>query len=269
MKTVVAALIKQAEQDNKYLIAKRSTGNPSLIGKWEFPGGKVELNETDEAALEREIIEEFNTVIAVGKLCATAEIDREHLLKLYRCEHVLGPYRPSAHSEIKWLSLSEISSLDLAPADRKLLGQLLPHPKLPHLSELVIGNSYQNADIARIFCVSPQGGMRKSNRTNSLVLVVRHDPNNPYDDRWVDGEMHYTGMGLNGDQSIDYKQNKTLAESKSNGIDVHLFESHDRNSYIYRGKVALSNKPYYETQKDVDGRSRKVVKFPLKLIDQK
>ena len=43
MKTVVAALIKK---DGKYLLAKRSTGNPDLIGFWEFPGGKIEKNET-------------------------------------------------------------------------------------------------------------------------------------------------------------------------------------------------------------------------------
>lgn len=41
---VVAALI---EKDNKVLIAKRSTGDPNVYGKWEFPGGKVELNKDD------------------------------------------------------------------------------------------------------------------------------------------------------------------------------------------------------------------------------
>ena len=41
---VVAALI---EKDNKVLIAKRSTGDSNVYGKWEFPGGKVELNENN------------------------------------------------------------------------------------------------------------------------------------------------------------------------------------------------------------------------------
>ena len=83
MKTVVAALIKK---DGKYLLAKRSTGDPDLIGFWEFPGGKVEENETDEAALEREIIEEFNTVIKVGRLKATTMINDDTVIKLYECE---------------------------------------------------------------------------------------------------------------------------------------------------------------------------------------
>ena len=53
---VVAALI---EKDNKVLIAKRSTGDPNVYGKWEFPGGKMEEGETEEQAIIREIREEL------------------------------------------------------------------------------------------------------------------------------------------------------------------------------------------------------------------
>ena len=56
MITVVAALIKK---DNKILIARRSTVDESLLGKWEFPGGKVEPGENEYQAIEREIKEEF------------------------------------------------------------------------------------------------------------------------------------------------------------------------------------------------------------------
>ena len=56
MITVVAALI---EKKGKYLIARRSTGAKDVMGKWEFPGGKVEKDETEEHAIEREIKEEF------------------------------------------------------------------------------------------------------------------------------------------------------------------------------------------------------------------
>ena len=52
----VIALI---ENDNKVLIAKRSTGDPNVFGKWEFPGGKVQDNEDEKHAIEREIKEEF------------------------------------------------------------------------------------------------------------------------------------------------------------------------------------------------------------------
>jgi len=102
---------------------------------------------------------------------------------------------------------------------------------------------------------------------NSLVLMSNHNSDNPYDDTWDDrGIMHYTGMGKTGDQSIDYMQNKTLAESQTNGVDVHLFESYQTNDYIYRGRVALADEPYYERQKDEDCKQRQVVKFMSRVV---
>lgn len=64
MLKVVAALIMK---DGKILIAKRSTGNKDVIGKWGFPGGKVEENETEEQAIEREIKEEFDILVRAEK----------------------------------------------------------------------------------------------------------------------------------------------------------------------------------------------------------
>ena len=72
---VVAALI---EKGGKYFVARRSDDSKHLAGKWEFPGGKVELDETEASALEREITEEFNTLINVGKLVAVTDINGEH-----------------------------------------------------------------------------------------------------------------------------------------------------------------------------------------------
>lgn len=266
MKTVVAALIKK---DNKLLIAKRKD-DTVLGGYWEFPGGKVESGESDETALEREILEEFNSLISVGKLLASAQINDDTVLKLYACEHKLGAYQLKDHSEVAWVnSLSALNAYDLAPADIELLDQITKDTRKPSLHELKIGESYINEDIMRIFLVSGQGGMRKSNRANSLILFALHNTGNPYEDKWGDdGIMHYTGMGLSGDQSIDYAQNKTLAQSRDNGVDIHLFESYESNDYVYRGRVKLASDPYYDLQKDENGRERQVVKFPLRLPQQ-
>lgn len=267
MKIVVAALI---EKDNKYFIAKRSTGNPNVLGAWEFPGGKVEDGESDEAALEREILEEFNTVVSIGRKMAETNINEQTILRLYKCTHRLGAYMLKDHSESAWIeNLDQLYDYDLAPADLRLLQQICPRafiPK-PKSAELIKGQSYENTDLQRIFLVSGQGGMRKSNRLNCLVLISKHDSNNPYDDVWRDDHFEYTGMGMTGDQSVDYMQNKTLAESNTNGVTVYLFESFAKNSYIYRGIVKLDREPYYETQFDDMGRRRKVVKFSLKLVD--
>ena len=117
MITVVAALIVR---DDKVLIAKRSTGDPNVFGKWEFPGGKVKENETEEHAIEREIKEEFEMNIKANKflinnICEypTKTID----LKLYECEYISGEFHLHDHSEYKFVNKDEILKYDLCPAD--------------------------------------------------------------------------------------------------------------------------------------------------------
>ena len=114
---VVAALI---EKDNKVLIAKRSTGSEEVLGKWEFPGGKVEKNETEKQAIEREIKEEFELVIKakdyiVNNICEypTKTVN----LKLYSCKYISGEFKLHDHSEYKWVDKTELLNYDLAPAD--------------------------------------------------------------------------------------------------------------------------------------------------------
>lgn len=114
---VVAALI---QKENKILIAKRSTGDPNVLGKWEFPGGKVELNEDEFHAIEREILEEFELKIKakdfiVNNVCEYPGkiVD----LRLYSCDYISGDFKLHDHSEYKWVSKEKIMDYDLAPAD--------------------------------------------------------------------------------------------------------------------------------------------------------
>ena len=114
---VVAALI---QKENKILIAKRSTGDPNVLGKWEFPGGKVELNEDEHQAIEREILEEFELKIKakdfiVNNVCEYPGkiVD----LRLYSCDYISGDFKLHDHSEYNWVSKEEIMDYDLAPAD--------------------------------------------------------------------------------------------------------------------------------------------------------
>lgn len=137
------------------------------------------------------------------------------------------------------------------------------------ISDMKIGEKYTNQDLCVAFLVSNQGGMRKSNKTNSLVLISHHSSEperNPYEDKWIDGKFHYTGMGLRGDQSLEVSQNKTLAQSHSNDVNIYLFESYANNEYIYQGQVILADSPYPIREKDSDGKLRRVYKFPLAVI---
>jgi 5-methylcytosine-specific restriction protein A len=129
------------------------------------------------------------------------------------------------------------------------------------------GEEIDNDTLCEIFKCSPQGGMRRSNKTNSLVIVSNH-VESIYEDRWDAADtLHYTGMGREGDQSLNAAQNKTLAQSRMIGIDVFLFEVHAPKVYTFYGRVELSGDPYPETQPDVKGNERRVWMFPLRLTD--
>lgn len=138
---------------------------------------------------------------------------------------------------------------------------------MDEISSLRAGVTLNNQELCNIFKCSPQGGMRRGTKTNTLVLVSNH-VKSLYSDRWIGDVMHYTGMGLSGDQSLDFMQNQTLANSDSNGVQVHLFEVLKQKEYLYRGQVRLDSSPYQERQLGEDGAERLAWVFPIKLISQ-
>ena len=120
MVTVVAALI---EKDNKYLIARRIYGNPEVVGKWEFPGGKVEPNEDEMKAIEREIREEFELNVEEISFLINNIYEypnRTIDLRLYKCKYIGGNFKLHDHSEYKLVSKDEILNYEFCPADVKL-----------------------------------------------------------------------------------------------------------------------------------------------------
>lgn len=133
------------------------------------------------------------------------------------------------------------------------------------ISSLKPGTKLDNSQLCDIFGCSPQGGMRRSHQTNTLVIISNH-VKSIYDDRWNGDTLHYTGMGTDGDQSLSFAQNKTLAESETNGVSVHLFEVFIDKEYIYVGQVELSGAPYQESQYDESGNKRLAYVFPLEVL---
>ena len=130
-----------------------------------------------------------------------------------------------------------------------------------------IGEVVSNAVMTEAFKVGNMGGMRRSKTTGTLVLIS-DNTKGLYNDKWHDGILHYTGMGKVGDQTLSGNQNKTLAESKTNGVEVHLFEVDDPGKYTYSGVVELAGEPYQETQPDDNGNPRQVWMFPLKKVSE-
>lgn len=122
---VVAALI---EKDNKYLIARRSTGSKDVLGKWEFPGGKVEENESDKQAIEREIKEEFGMKIKAIRFLKNNVYnypDKVVDLRLYECKYISGEFSLHDHFEYKFEEKNNIIKYYLCPADISLAQYLI------------------------------------------------------------------------------------------------------------------------------------------------
>ncbi len=127
-----------------------------------------------------------------------------------------------------------------------------------------IGQTVTHSDIIAEFQCGNMGGMRRSKATNSLIIISDYTKG-LYEDKWFGDMLHYTGMGKNGDQDLSFMQNKTLDQSDTNGVEVHLFEVLVPTEYIYRGIVSLAGKPYQEMQRGDNRVPRKVWMFPLKL----
>jgi hypothetical protein len=132
---------------------------------------------------------------------------------------------------------------------------------------LEIGQTLINRQIVDIFQCGNMGGMRRSHATNTLVIISDYTKG-LYQDKWIGGTLHYTGMGKVGDQDINWAQNATLAECKFNGVDVHLFEVIDAGEYIYCGRIELVGTPYTETQPDENGNERLVWMFPVRPVPE-
>lgn len=128
MKTirVVAAIIcDDMKKPSKIFATARGYGE--FKGGWEFPGGKIEENESPENALIREIKEELDTTITVGELITTVEYEypKFHLsMDCFWAEIIKGEITLKEAEAAKWLTKDTIDSVDWLPADQEIINIL-------------------------------------------------------------------------------------------------------------------------------------------------
>ena len=125
IKVVAAIICDDMQEKNKIFATARGYGD--FKGGWEFPGGKVELGETPQQALVREIMEELNTEIKVGDLIDTIEYDYPtfHLsMDCFWAEVTSGQLELKEAEAAKWLTKDQLYSVAWLPADITLIEQI-------------------------------------------------------------------------------------------------------------------------------------------------
>jgi 8-oxo-dGTP diphosphatase len=129
VKLLLVAAVALIDQDCRVLIAQRPQGK-TLAGLWEFPGGKVKLDERPEAGLIRELREELG--IAVEETCLApftfasfAYPDFHLLMPLYICRRWTGFVAARENQTLKWVRPQDLRAYPMPPADAPLIPALL------------------------------------------------------------------------------------------------------------------------------------------------
>lgn len=130
MKTLLVVAAALINEDSEVLLAERPQGK-RLAGKWEFPGGKVEPDESPEHALKRELHEELGVTVNTKDLepfwflsHAYPEYGFHLLMPVYLCRAWKGEPKALTHSQIIWEIPAQMHELDMIEADAELVERL-------------------------------------------------------------------------------------------------------------------------------------------------
>jgi 8-oxo-dGTP diphosphatase len=110
--------------EGKVLVAQR-VHPPELAGRWELPGGKVAVGETEPEALVRELAEELGVDVEVGwRLGDDVALNPTMTLRAYQAALLRGEPQPHDHAALRWVSSAELDEVDWVPADRGFVAAL-------------------------------------------------------------------------------------------------------------------------------------------------
>lgn len=125
----IHAAVGILKQNDQVLIAKRPAHKP-YSGYWEFPGGKIEFNETSEDALKREWFEEINIRILKANFLFEqlhAYPEKTVLLEVWEVLHFEGELCPQENQELAWVKASDLSAFQLLDGCLPIIKKIFPH----------------------------------------------------------------------------------------------------------------------------------------------
>ena len=125
MKKLYVSSVAMIDTDGRVLLAERPKGK-EMAGLWEFPGGKVEVDETPEAALVRELYEElgietWNACLAPLTFASHSYDDFHLVMLLFACRKWNGVIKAKEGQTLKWIYPKDLSKYQMPPADVPLI----------------------------------------------------------------------------------------------------------------------------------------------------
>ena len=112
---------------NQQILACKRASSQVMSGHWEFPGGKVEADESPSDALKRELNEELGLIVEVGNMIETVVHDYGSMIveiSFFTCQIDDQKLTPTVHDECRWVTESESNSLNWLPADIEFVERL-------------------------------------------------------------------------------------------------------------------------------------------------
>ncbi len=113
--------------DRDLILIDRRLAKGLLGGFWEFPGGKIEGNETVQECIKREILEEIGIDIAVDSHLITIDHTYSHFrvnLQVYNCRYLSGEARAIECEEIRWVTIQELDNYTFPAANQEIIRAL-------------------------------------------------------------------------------------------------------------------------------------------------
>jgi 8-oxo-dGTP diphosphatase/A/G-specific adenine glycosylase len=113
--------------DRDLILIDRRLAKGLLGGFWEFPGGKIEGNETVQECIKREVLEEIGIEIAVDSHLITIDHTYSHFrvnLQVYNCRYLSGQARAIECEEIRWVTIQELDNYTFPAANQEIIRAL-------------------------------------------------------------------------------------------------------------------------------------------------